>query len=254
MKSVYDRGTTTFREVDINLLDEPSEDLRFFRSHKFEDVLFNDLRKEGSVVPVVVRRKPNTDRFVIVDGVSRVRRLRELGVRMVWCQIVDCSDEDAIVIGLKLNIFRRSHDPLGLAKAFKVLHDKHGVKYVDIAKRFGYTRSWVTKLVALNDLVPEYKEMVARGDMTIEDGYAIARGGDVARIMKHAPERGKVRCDVCGRDSDVGLVQSVRVCFECGSDLDRIRSKREAQIKRELERARRLKRRGQKRLVDQQSL
>ena len=92
--------------------------------------------------------------------------------------------------------------------------------------------------------------MVARGDMTIEDGYAIARGGDIERIMKHVPEHGKVRCDVCGQDSDVALVQTIRVCMECGSQFDHIRSEREAQIKRELEQTKRLKRERQRRLTD----
>jgi len=247
---VYDRGTTTFEEIDLDRLDEPPQDLRFFRSHRFEDALFLDLKKEGAVVPVVVRRKPNSDRFVIVDGVSRVRRLRELSVRSVWCEIIECSDAEAIVIGLKMNIFRRSHDPIGISKAFKTLNEKHGLKYKQIAKIFNYTPSWVSKLVALNNLAPEYKEMVARGDMTIEVGYEIARGGDIARIMAHVPERGKLRCDVCGRESDIGLTQTLRVCSECNADLESIRLKREARIKRDMERASRLRSERQRRLAD----
>lgn len=247
--SLDDRVTTTFREVDIDKLDEPTQDLRFFRDSAFEGFLCDDLRREGAIIPVLVRPKPNTDRFVIVDGVTRVRNERLLGKRTVQCQVVDCDESTAIVLGLKMNIYRRGHDPVGLAKAFKTLHDKFGVKYKDIAERFNYTRSWVSKLVALNHLSPEHKQMVASGDMTIEDGYSIVSGDK--HVLEYIDERRKIHCEVCSRPFEALEVSSIRVCIECRYDLDAIHARREKRLKHDMEEAAKRAREGQKLIIDE---
>lgn len=234
-RNLHDRYTSTFREVDIDLLDEPEQDLRFFRSAAFEDRLLDDLRQEGAVIPVIVRSKPNTDRFVIVDGISRVRNARLLGKRVVLCQIVACDDATAIIIGLKMNIYRHSHDPVGLAKAFKTLHDQHGIKYKNIAKRFDFTASWVSKLVALTKLPREYQEAVSRGDMTIEDGARIVSGDK--HVLEHIDERRQVHCEVCGRPFDALEVTSLRTCYKCKRGYEAYRAEIERRYKADMERA-----------------
>ncbi len=233
--SIHDRQTSSFQEIDIDKLDEPEQDLRFFRSAAFEDRLLDDLRQEGAVVPVIIRPKPNTARFEILDGVSRVRSARLLGKRVVLCQIVVCDAATAIIIGLKMNIYRHSHDPVGLAKAFKTLHDQHGIKYKDIAKRFDFTASWVSKLVALTKLPREYQEAVSRGDLTIEDGARIVSGDKHA--VEYFDERRDVHCEVCGRPFNALEVTSIRTCYKCKRGYEAYRAEIEKRYKSDMERA-----------------
>jgi len=244
----YDRGTTTFREVDIDLLDEPVEDLRFFRSSAFEDSLLNDMRREGVLIPVIVRPKPNSDRFVIIDGVTRTRNARLLGERFVLCQIMDVDEASAIKIGLKSHIYRKAQDPVGLAKAFKRLHVEFKLKYKDIAKDFGYTKSWTSKLVALNDLPVEYQQAVSRRELSIEDAYGIVVGD--RHILEHIDERRQSRCESCGRPFDPMEVVSWRLCYQCRGDLTNIQEERERRFKDDMERADKRGREGQKLLSD----
>lgn len=247
-RSLDDRGASTFREIDIELLDEPERDLRFYRSAEFEDILLDDLRREGAVIPVIVRRKPHTDRFVIVDGVSRVRNARLLGKRVVLCQIVDVDEPTAIIVGLKMNILRRRQDPVGVAKAFKTLHDRFGFKYKDLAKRFDYSRSWISKLVALNDLPREYQDAVSRGDISIEDGARIVSGDK--HVLEHIDERRQVHCEVCGRPFDALEVVSTRICYECKRGYESYRAETEKRLKADMERAEKRLREKQKELGD----
>ena len=233
--SIHDRQTSSFQEIEIDKLDEPAQDLRFFRSAAFEDRLLDDLRQEGAVIPVIVRPKPNTDRFEILDGISRVRSIRLLGKRVVLCQIVVCDAATAIIIGLKMNLYRHRHDPVGLAKAFRTLHDRYGIKYKDIAKRFDFTPSWISKLIALTKLPREYQEAVSRGDMTIEDGARIASGDK--HVLEHIDERRQVHCEVCGRPFDALEVVSLRTCYECKRGYEAYRAEIERRYKADMERA-----------------
>jgi ParB/RepB/Spo0J family partition protein len=247
-RGLDDGVTTTFREIEVDKLDEAVEDLRFYRSSEFEDVLLDDLRREGALIPVIVRPKPNSDRFEIVDGVTRVRNERLLGKRNVLCQIIECDNATAIILGLKANIYRRRQDPVGLAKAFKTLHDQYKIKYRDIAKRFGYTRSWVSKLVALNSLSREYQEAVSRGDITIEDSYAIVSGE--RHVLEHIDERRQVHCEVCGRPFDALEVHSKRICFECERGYRGYRVQVEKRYEEDMKRAEERLRKKQKELIE----
>lgn len=249
-KSVpYDRGASTFREIDIDLLDEPVTDLRFYRSSAFEDVLLADLRREGAVIPVIVRKKPNSDRFVIIDGVTRARNARLLGKRLVLCQIVDVDAATSIILGLKMNIYRKRQDSVGLGRAFKTLHDEHKMKYKDLAKRFDFSRSWVSKLVALNSLPVEYQRAVSRGDISVEDGASIVAGD--RHVLEHIDERRKVSCESCSRSFDASEVTSWRLCRECQRDLKNIQEERQHRLKADMERADKRAREGQKTLSDE---
>lgn len=244
-----DRGTSTFREINIDKLDEPDEDLRFYRSSSFEDLLLDDLRREGAVIPVIVRPKPNSDRFIIVDGVTRARNARLLGKRLVSCQIIDVDESAAIILGLKMNIYRKRQDSVGLGRALKVLHDTHKIKYKDLAKRFDFSRSWVSKLVALNSLPVEYQRAVSRGDISVEDGASIVAGD--RHVLEHIDERRKVSCEACSRSFDSAELASWRLCRECQRDLKNIQEERQHRLKADMERADKRAREGQKLLSDE---
>jgi ParB/RepB/Spo0J family partition protein len=234
------------REIPVDLIDEPPEDLRFFRDEAFAELMKQDLELEGQIIPIEVRPL-NNGRYQIIDGVTRFRELVSLGERRVLCVVRDVDDLDAVVIGLKLNIRRKTHDFMGLAKAFKLLHDRFKMRYVDIARRFNMSKSWITKIMALNDLPLEYQEMLARGDLSVEEGYALARGLRYERVAKHVDGRkSTASCDVCGKDYAPTEVSLLSVCYRCRHAYAQLRLEREKRLDRHRRKAEAM--RGQTRL------
>ncbi len=76
-----------------------------------------------------------------------VEALRELGNKEVNAYIVDVSELNALIYGIKLNIKRQAHDPVGLGQSFKFLHHKYDLRYKDIAGRFNFTKDLRKKLL-----------------------------------------------------------------------------------------------------------
>ena len=223
--------------------------MRFWRSSAFEDRLLDDLRREGIIIPVLVWPKPNSGHFEVVDGLTRVRNARLLGERTVLCQVLHCDRVVAYRRAFKVQSLRRPPDSMGLARHFKLLHDEFGLKYKDIMVEYGYkSRSWVSKLVALNDLPVEYQEAVAKGDLSVEDGYSIVSGD--RHVLEHVDERRKVGCQVCGVPHDRGELVSLRICRDCEHGFHAYRAESEKGYKEAMERAAKRLREKQTELIE----
>jgi len=229
-------------KIPLDLIDEPSRDLRFYRDKAFSEILKRDLEVEGGLIIVPIVR-PKNARYELIDGVERIRQLRRLGKRSVLCEVVEgVSDLDALVMGLKANIKRRSHDAMGVARVIRTMHERFNLRYSDIALRLGFSKGHVSKLMSLNWLAPKYQEMIAKGELSIAEGYQMASGRPFVDVEEFS--RRKAKCEFCGVNYDSHEIELVRLCYRCRHDLTHLMNQRDKAIKRELEDAE--KRRGQK--------
>lgn len=214
--------------VPVDMIDEPEQDLRGYRGSAFSDVLRKDLEIEGLLAPVIVRSLQN-GRFQLVDGKSRLDQLRLLGeTRIDAVVLFDCSDQDALIYGLKLNVKRKAHDPMGLARCFRVLHDRFKMRVVDIAVRFGFSKGHVSKLLKLNKLAPELQTALSTGEITIQQAYDSLVHGSLDFDRKNR----SCVCEGCGAEVDISEVEDVRLCYRCRATLVDMARKRREQLER----------------------
>lgn len=84
--------------------------------------LQNSLDRFGPVVPPVVRKTSGKD-YETIDGAQRVRSLRELGVKLVECVVVNVDDAEARLLAQALNHIHGSDDREKREEALRVILD-----------------------------------------------------------------------------------------------------------------------------------
>jgi ParB/RepB/Spo0J family partition protein len=222
-------------EIPISLIDEPSKDLRAWRDPSFAEALRKDIDKEGLLVYPIVRLTPN-GRYELIDGVTRIRELKKLGKDKVICDVRECDDKESLIIGLKVGMKRLSQDPMGLAKSFKRLRDDYGMRLRDIADRFGWSRGYVSKLLALNKLAPSDREALAKGKINIEYAYRMV-SRKLGSKSKEWLEQSESECEACGIKKRFYELENMRLCGNCKALLMKLihEQERESKKRKEIE-------------------
>lgn len=213
------------KEISLDLIVVSEFDLRYYRSQGFFNLFCSDIEKSGMLVKPIVQELPNKkNHFLLVDGVNRVRCAKKLGWSTIVCDVVTPKTEiESIITGLKVNLKRSNHDPMGISRAFKRLKEL-GMKQKDIAQQFGYSKAQVSKLLALNNLSPSDKLRLARGELSIPSAYEKVKKNRDPSLMEHLGI--EYHCEMCSGEITVDeyINSSKIVCCECDRKLKRLLS------------------------------
>ena len=219
-------------EISIDLIDFPSFDVRYFRDPAFLRLLCSDIAREGMLVKPILRSKSN-GRFEVIDGINRLSCAKRLGWKSVSCDVVESRDDaESIILGLKINMRRRSHDVVGICESFKRLREL-GMKQVEIAKRFGFTKGHVSKLLALTKLSPEDKLRLSKNQLSIPQAYSIVKKRRDPELMEHL--KIQYACELCHGKVSFGSIELLQICSECKRKLTELLAKE--QLKRKHDKA-----------------
>jgi len=197
----------------------PTHDLRFYRSPQFLKVLCDDIKKEGMLVKPLVT--PISDNhYQVVDGVNRIICAKKLGWETVKCDVVEVrNDKDIMVLGLKINLFRKSHDIMGTVTVLSRLKEK-GMKQKDLVKRFGLSKGYVSKLLALTKLPTREKLALAKGQITVSQAYQMVKPKRSHSLMEKLGI--EYKCDTCHSKVSFRERELIALCSECRSKLETV--------------------------------
>ena len=141
-----------------------------FRPEGIEE-LAQSIRAQGVIEPIVVRPR-TAGGFEIVAGERRWRAAQLAGLDRVPAMVRDVDDRQAIALALIENIQREDLNPLEEAQALKRLLEEQALTHEQLAKAVGKSRTAVTNLLRLLNLVPRVRDMLIEG--TLEMGHARA--------------------------------------------------------------------------------
>lgn len=222
--------------IPVDRLVEPKRDSRYFRDELWEGWLSEDLEKEGVIVPLIVRPL-KSDSYEIIDGVTRYHGALDKGMSKLPCLVVELSDEDKLIERIKVNVNRKRGCYVAIASDMLELRESHGYKNKDLAERFGYSDAWICKLLALNKLDDEYKDMVADGSLSVNDAYRIVATERISKVSDDVNIDKLPTCDACGRELEFFGVPKMVLCLRCkhllDARLDELRREREARLERQ---------------------
>ncbi len=131
--------------------------------------LAESIRHQGVMQPIVVR-PIDTHRYEIIAGERRWRACQIAGLDRIPAVIRDVPDETAIALALIENIQREDLNPMEEAFALKRLQDEFELTQKEVAEAVGKSRTAVTNIMRLLNLVDEVKTMLEHGDL--EMGHA----------------------------------------------------------------------------------
>jgi ParB/RepB/Spo0J family partition protein len=141
-------------QLEFHQLDQRWEHLRV-RHPARQRRLLASLAEAGQQTPiVVVAAEGQADRYLVIDGYKRLAALQQLGRDTVEAVVWPMRAAEALVLDRSL---RWSEDETALEQGWLLaeLEQCYGYGREELARRFDRSLSWVSRRLALVDLLPE---------------------------------------------------------------------------------------------------
>ncbi|MGH8550029.1 MAG: ParB/RepB/Spo0J family partition protein [Methylococcales bacterium] len=177
---------TSDKHLPLELLQrgkyQPRKDIDQERLQELAD----SISAQGVIQPIVVRRLDD-EKYEIVVGERRWRAALMAGLHDVPVIIRELSDQAAMALALIENIQREDLNPLEEAEGLNRLLNEFNMTHQQVADAVGKSRTTVTNLLRLLDLLDEVKDYLAKG--AIEMGHARALLGLEGSIQVQAAQK-----------------------------------------------------------------
>ena len=141
-------------ELEFHQLDRRFEHLRVRDPGRHRHLLAS-LADAGQQTPIVVVALPGTpDRYLVIDGYKRLAALRQLGRDTVAAVAWPMSEAEALLLDRSLRMSERE-TALEQGWLLQEMEQRYGYSIDELARRFDRRTSWVSRRLALVELLPE---------------------------------------------------------------------------------------------------
>jgi ParB/RepB/Spo0J family partition protein len=148
-------------KLEFHQLDRRFEHLRVCHPQRQRQLLAS-LANSGQQVPIVVVAVGNQpDRYLIIDGYKRVAVLRQLGRDTVDATVWEMSEGEALVLDRSMR-FSEKETAIEQGWLLAELEQRFGYTLDDLARRFDRSTSWVSRRLALVELLPGSVQLKVR--------------------------------------------------------------------------------------------
>ena len=155
-----------FKKIMVNQLVPGQYQPRRQFDQKALEELSLSISKQGIIQPIVVR-KINMSEYEIIAGERRWRAAQMAGLQQVPVIICNVTDESALAFSLIENIQRQDLNPIEEAVALKRLVEEFKMTHEQVAESVGRSRSMVTNMLRLLNLVPSVQQLLVEKKLDI---------------------------------------------------------------------------------------
>ncbi len=147
--------------------------------------LAESIKAQGIMQPILVRPLANgpEDRYEIIAGERRWRASQLAGLQEVPVLVRDIPDESALSMALIENIQRENLNPLEEAQGIKRLIDEFEMTHQLASQAVGRSRTAVTNLLRLLNLLPPVQAMLMQGEIDMGHARALLALDDARQVM-----------------------------------------------------------------------
>ena len=127
--------------------------------------LAQSIEANGLIQPVTIRKYSGEDgkKYEIVCGERRFRAVTLLRRETIQAVVKELDDKQAFACMVIENLQRKDIDPMEEAQALKHLFNKGAVSVKEIAKMLGKSQSFVINRIQLNNILPEFVQLMRDG-------------------------------------------------------------------------------------------
>ena len=141
-------------QLEFHQLDRRWEHLRVREAHRQRRLLAS-LADGGQQTPiVVVVSKDTPERYLVIDGYKRIAALQQLGRDTVEAIIWPMSEAEALLLDRTLRLSQQETE-LEQGWLLQEMEQRFGYSLDELARRFDRSPSWVSRRLALVELLPE---------------------------------------------------------------------------------------------------
>jgi ParB family chromosome partitioning protein len=141
-------------QLEFHQLDRRWEHLRVRRPHR-QRRLMASLAESGQQTPIVVVLSPDHhDRYLVIDGHKRIAALQQLGRDTVEAVVWPMGEAEALLLDRSLR-FSEHETALEQGWLLAEMEQRFGYGLDELARRFDRSVSWVSRRLALVELLPE---------------------------------------------------------------------------------------------------
>ena len=185
-------------QLEFHQLERRWEHLRLREPHR-QRQLMASLAEGGQQTPIIVVATENdSSRYVVIDGYKRIAALEQLRRDTVEAIVWEMSEADALLLERSL---RFSRQECALEQGWLLSEMAHcfGYSLEELARRFDRSVSWVSRRLALVELLPEAIQQQVR-EGTIAAQTAMKYLVPIARLSVEDCDRmaaafARHRCD-----------------------------------------------------------
>ncbi|MBA7496095.1 Nucleoid occlusion protein [subsurface metagenome] len=139
------RASDVFKEIDVDIIDPPSEVARLEISEIAIKELAQSIKEQGQLQPIVVFKKD--DRYEIVFGHRRWLAIRYLKHKKISCKVVDSSPQMNALARASENLQRNDLTPLEEGMIYQGLIEQFDMPIDQIAKITGISAGIVKRRI-----------------------------------------------------------------------------------------------------------
>jgi len=152
-------------QIPISKIEPNSYQPRTHFSHDELDTLTESIRKEGVLMPVLLR--PKGDGYELIAGERRWRASQAAGLKEIPAVVRDVDDLQALELAIIENEQRDDLTAIESARAYRRLIDEFGCTQQQVAEKIGVSRVQVSNLIRLLLLSPVIKEMIEKKQLNM---------------------------------------------------------------------------------------
>jgi ParB family transcriptional regulator, chromosome partitioning protein len=169
--------------------------------------LAESIRENGLLNPLIVKKDPNEDRYLVVSGQRRLQACRMIPLKMVSCFVYEDIDlTESRIISLSENLYRKDMNADDISVACEYLY-KQLHNLTTVAKRLGVSVPTVKKYLGYVSVTPELKDLVRQKQLTPAQAISIyTQFPEVAKQLRIAREYSNIK----SRDEQTKFFQAVR--------------------------------------------
>jgi ParB/RepB/Spo0J family partition protein len=141
-------------QLEFHQLDRRWEHLRVREPHRQRHLLAS-LAESGQQTPiVVVVAHDNSERYLVIDGYKRIAALRQLGRDTVEATVWPMSEAEALLLSRSQRMSPRESS-LEQGWLLSDMEQRFGYSPDQLARRFDRSPGWISRRLALVELLPE---------------------------------------------------------------------------------------------------
>lgn len=175
--------TTDIKNIPIDDIVEPWILLRLVNEAGLEYAeLFASIQDHGLLSSIAVRKSERQpEKYEVIDGMWRLHVCRKLHWISMPCIIKEATDNDVLALQLSANAIRPQTTPGDFAKQLRRIQKYHLDKTGDdmtmqqLASMVNKGIGWVSKMLEIGNLPKDMQMMVNRGEISITNGYYLAK-------------------------------------------------------------------------------